>query len=296
MGFSRFTDQHAAVESATDKNTNIGISSRIHVICSLSLAWIIVKLPMELNGKTVLVTGAAKRVGREIAFTLARRGANVAIHYRSSTAAAKDVARDIQQLGVRSLAVRAELTCASDVKRMIERVISHFGQVDVLINNAAIFPKTPFEKIRELDWDRAIDTNLKGPFLCAHEVGKHFLKRAKHGQRGLIGKIVNIADWAGFRPYSDYLPYCISKAGVIALTKALALELGPHATVNAVAPGPVLLPAGFAAAEKRAVCADTPLRRVGAPADVAQTTLFLLEGSDFITGAIVPVDGGRLIA
>ena len=251
---------------------------------------------MNLNGKTVLVTGAAKRVGREIAFTLARRGANVAIHYRSSVAAAKDVVREIQQLGVQSLAVRAELTRASDVKRMIERVISHLGQIDVLINNAAVFPKTPFEKIRETDWDLAIDANLKGPFLCAHEVGKHFLKRAKHGQPGLIGKIVNIADWAGFRPYRDYLPYCISKAGVIALTKALALELGPHATVNAVAPGPVLLPANFARAEKRAVHATTPLRRVGAPADVAQTTLFLLEGSDFITGAIVPVDGGRLIA
>ena len=251
---------------------------------------------MELNGKTVLVTGAAKRVGREIAITLARRGANIAVHYRSSDTEAKKVVRELEQLGVRSLAIRAELTRASDVKRMVERVIRHFGQLDALINNAAIFPKTPFEKIREFDWDLTIDTNLKGPFLCAHEVSKHFLKRAKHGQRGLIGKIVNIADWAGFRPYCDYLPYGISKAGVIALTKALAIELGPHATVNAVAPGPVLLPAGLVAAEKRAVLANTPLRRIGRPEDVAKTILFLLEGSDFITGAILPVDGGRLIA
>ena len=251
---------------------------------------------MELNGKTILVTGAAKRVGREIAITLARRGANVVVHYRSSDTEAKKVVRELEQLGVRSFAVRAELTRANDVKRMIERVIRHFGQVDVLINNAAVFPKAPFAQIQESDWNLAIDTNLKGPFLCAHEVGKHFLKRAKHGSHGLVGKIVNIADWAGFRPYRDYLPYCISKAGVIALTKALAIELGPHATVNAVAPGPVLLPASFATSEKRAVLANTPLRRVGKPEDVAKTILFLLEGSDFITGAILPVDGGRLIA
>ena len=251
---------------------------------------------MELTGKTVLVTGAAKRVGREIACTLARRGAKIAIHYRNSGAAARKVVWELEQLGVKSLAVQAELTRSGDVKRMVERVIRQFGQIDVLINNAAVFPKTPFAQIRESDWDLAINTNLKGPFLCAHEVGKHFLNRAKNGERDLVGKIVNIADWAGFRPYRDYLPYCISKAGVIALTKALALELSPHATVNAVAPGPVLFPTDLVASEKREVRTATPLRRVGAPADVAKTVQFLLEGSDFITGAIIPVDGGRLIA
>ena len=243
-----------------------------------------------------LVTGAAKRVGREIALRLAQRGMNVAIHYRSSAAAAQTVVRELQQLGVTAVAVRAELTRAGDVQRMVAQVIRQFGQVDVLINNAAVFPKTPFAQIRESDWDRALDTNLKGPFLCAHAVGKHFLNRAKSHPRRLVGKIINIADWAGLRPYRDYLPYCISKAGVIALTKALALELGPVATVNAIAPGPVLWPPDLTAAEKRAVLAATPLRRAGTPADIAQTALFLLEGSDFITGAIVPVDGGRLIA
>jgi len=252
---------------------------------------------VELTGKTALVTGAAKRVGREIAFSLARRGANIAVHYRSSSDAAKEVTQELAQLGVKTLAVRADLTRAGDVQRMIARVLRHFGQIDVLINNAAVFPKTPFEKIRESDWDFAIDTNLKGPFLCAHAVGKYFANRAgAHRQRGVVGKIINLADWAGFRPYRDYLPYCISKAGVIALTQALAIELAPHTTVNAIAPGPVLLPPNFAAATKRRVINATPMRCVGVPADIANTVLFLLEGSDFITGTIIPVDGGRLIA
>jgi pteridine reductase len=251
---------------------------------------------MELKGKTVLITGAAWRVGRVVAGHVARRGANVAIHYRSSAGSAKEVVRELKDLGVDSLAVRAELTRAVEVKRMVGRVISHFGQIDVLINNAAVFPRTPFESIREFDWDFAIDTNLKAPFLCAHEVGKHFLDRSKRGHQGLVGKIINMADWAGFRPYRDYLPYCVSKAGVIALTKAMAIELAPHAAVNAVAPGPVLLPPDMKSSEKREALAGTPLRRVGTPEDIAKTVVFLLEGSDFITGAIVPVDGGRLIA
>ena len=251
---------------------------------------------MELTGKTVLVTGAAKRVGREIAGQLARRGANVAIHYRTSAALAKEVVREVERLGGRSLAVRAELTRAGDVQRMIARVIQQFGQIDALVNNAAVYPRTPFATIRESDWDFAIDTNLKGSFLCAHAVGRHFLKRARRRPQGVVGKIVNLADWAGYRPYRDYLPYCISKAGVIALTQALAVELAPRVTVNAVAPGPVLWPPDYTPAEKRAVLAATPLRRGGTPADVAKTVVFLLEGSDFITGAIVPVDGGRSIA
>jgi len=251
---------------------------------------------VELDGKTVLITGAAKRVGREIAFTLARRGANIAVHYRSSATDAKRVVDELQALGVKAIALRADLSSAQEVARMVKQVIKDFGRVDVLVNNAAVFPKTPFSAIRDRDWDFSLDTNLKGTFLCAHEVGKHFLSRAKKGKDGLVGKIVNIADWAGHRPYKDYLPYCVSKAGVIALTKGLAIELAPHATVNAVAPGPILLPENLDAAEKKEVMMGTPLRRVGSPQDVANTIAFLLEGSDFITGAVVPVDGGRLIA
>lgn len=251
---------------------------------------------MNLSGKTVLITGAAKRVGREIAFTLARRGANIVVHYRSSADEAVQVVDALQGKGARAIAVRAELSRTDEVRRMVRQAIKDFGRVDVLVNNAAVFPKTPFEKITEADWDVSMNANLKGSFLSAHEVGKHFLARAKKGERGIVGKIINIADWAGFRPYKDYLPYCVSKAGVIALTKALALELAPHATVNAIAPGPILLPENFDASELKEVMAGTPLRRVGSPQDVASTIQFLLEGSDFITGAIVPVDGGRLIA
>jgi pteridine reductase len=251
---------------------------------------------VQLKGKTVLITGAAKRVGRQIAVTLAQRGANIAVHYRSAAVESRQCVEELRKLGVEALMVRAELSRAAEVKRMVAAVLKKFGRIDALINNAAVFPKTPFEKIRESDWDLSIDVNLKGSFLCAHEVGKHFLSRSKRGKGGLAGKIINLADWAGYRPYKHYLPYCVSKAGVIALTKALAIELAPHATVNAVAPGPILLPENFDAAETKQVIMETPLRRVGSPQDVANTIVFLLEGSDFITGAVVPVDGGRLIA
>ncbi|HUJ80047.1 MAG TPA: SDR family oxidoreductase [Nitrospiria bacterium] len=244
---------------------------------------------MELDGRIALVTGGAKRVGRAIALALARRGAHVAFTYQTSRQEAQSLVRELTALGGKSLAIKADLRRAADAKGAVRAVVKNYGRIDILVNNAAIYPRTPWAKLDEKAWDEILTTNLRGPFLFAKAAGDRMLKQGG-------GKIINLADWAGERPYKDYLPYCVSKAGVIAMTKALALELAPVVQVNAVAPGPVLLPNDISPAGRRAVIAATPLRRIGSPEDVANAVVFLIEGSDFITGALLPVDGGRLIA
>ena len=242
---------------------------------------------MRIDGSVVLVTGGVRRVGQAIALALARRGAQVAVSYRTSAREAAATVRAIEELGACALAVRADLSRAADVQQLMRRVRQRFGRLDVLVNSAANFVRTPFERLTERDWDRAIDTNLKGPFLCA-------LHASRLMRRG--GKIINIADWAGVRPYRDYLPYCVSKAGVLGLTKALAKELAPRIQVVAIAPGPMLAPEGMLPAARARVARRVPLKRWGSPQDVANTALFLIEGTDFMTGSAVFVDGGQLIA
>ena len=244
---------------------------------------------MTLNGRVALVTGGAKRVGQTVALALARRHAHVALSYRTSAREALRTVKAMQQLGVDALAIRADLSRSADVQRLIDKVRRRFGQLDILVNSAATFDRTPYDTLTERDWDRAIDTNLKGPFLCALYASR--LMR-QHGG----GKIINVADWAGVRPYQDYLPYCVSKAGVIGLTKALAKELAPTIQVNAIAPGPILPPAAMSTSTRARIARRVPLRCWGSPHDIANTALFLIEGTDFMTGSVVFVDGGSLIA
>jgi NAD(P)-dependent dehydrogenase (short-subunit alcohol dehydrogenase family) len=245
---------------------------------------------MKLTGKTALVTGAAKRVGREIALGLARHGANIVVHYHSSGSDARRAVADIKAIGVDAIAVKANQANAREVRAAVSKAVKHFREIHVLVTSAAVYHKTPFDTLTERDWDFHIDANLKGPFLFALEVGRHMKKR------GIAGKIVTFADWAAIRPYADYLPYCVSKAGVICLTKSLAKALGPKVQVNAIAPGPVLLPPDFTENEKQAVVEATVVKRLGSPQDIVNSVLFLIEGSDFITGHTLVVDGGRLIA
>lgn len=244
---------------------------------------------VQASGKIALVTGAARRVGKAIALALAQRGAHVAISYNRSADEARQAVQEIEAHGVRGLAVRGDIRRSGEVNAMVAQVIEHFGRIDILVNNASNYYKTPFPDLTEEQWDDLVDTNLKGTFLVAKRVGDEMLKAGS-------GKIINLADWAGFRPYKDYIPYCVAKAGVIALTKALAKTLAPNIQVNAVAPGPVLLPEEFDDRVREAVVRATPLQRIGSPDDIAQTVVFLIEGSDFITGATIVVDGGRLIA
>lgn len=244
---------------------------------------------MQAAGKVAIVTGAARRVGRAIGLALAARGAHVVITYNRSAAEAQETQRDIEAHGVQGLALQADVTRRHEVEAVVRQVVDRFGRIDILVNNASNYYKTPFGSLTEEQWDDLVDTNLKGTFLMAKCVGDEMLKTGS-------GKIVNLADWAGLRPYKDYIPYCVAKAGVIALTKGLAKTLAPMIQVNAVAPGPVMLPEDFDERLRKAVIRATPLKRVGSPEDVAQTVLFLIEGSDFITGTTIMVDGGRLIA
>jgi len=244
---------------------------------------------MRLQDSVVLITGGAKRVGQAIALGLAKRGARVAFSYLTSARDAGETQRRLEREGTEALAIRADVSKTGDVKRMVETVGRTWGRLDVLVNSAANFHRTPFTALTDADWDRTMDTNLKGPFLCA-------LHASRLMRRGGRGKIINFADWAGVRPYRDYLPYCVSKAGVIGLTKALAKELAPQISVMAIAPGPILAPEGMSAAARSRVAARTLLNRWGSPADIVNTVVFLIEGTDFMTGSVVFVDGGELIA
>ena len=247
---------------------------------------------MNLKGKAVLITGT-KRVGQTVVKAVASRGAKVAVHYNRSAEAAETLVEAIradggERSGVPAMTVQADVSDAEEVRSMTAAVVEAFGSLDVLIAMASIYEKRAFEEVTEKDWDRNMAINLKGTFLCAQAAAKIMLEKG-------AGKIITIADWAAIRPYRDYLPYLVSKGGVVTLTKALAVELAPTIQVNCIAPGPVLLPEDFTEKEREAVIRATPLKRIGSPEDIAQTVLYFLEGSDFVTGAVIPVDGGRLL-
>ena len=244
---------------------------------------------MELQGRTAIVTGSAVRVGREVCLALARRGANVVVNYRSSATAAMELVEHLTRSGVGALAVQADVSRSEDVARLSAEAEARFGQVDVLVNNASIYPRTPLAALTEQEWDESIAVNLKGPFLCCLEFGRKMHARGE-------GVIINLADWAVFRPYQEYLPYLTAKGGIVTMTKAFAVELAPHVRVNAVAPGPIAPPLDLSPEEVEEARAGTLVGHWGKPADIASAVAFLIEGSDFITGAILPVDGGRLIA
>jgi NAD(P)-dependent dehydrogenase (short-subunit alcohol dehydrogenase family) len=242
---------------------------------------------VDIKGKVALITGAAVRVGRAIALELARRGARVVVHYHASELAAHEVVSIIEEVGQPAVALRADLSQSQQVEALVSESLRAFGRIDILVNNAAIFYRTPFLSVSEEDWDRHLDLNLKGVFLCCQAIAPVMLSQGG-------GCIINIADVAGVRPWAEYIPYCVSKAGVMALTQGLAKALAPTVLVNAVAPGTVLFPENYSEEDKEKVRAAIPLGREGTPEDVARTVAFLAE-SDFITGAVIPVDGGRLV-
>ncbi len=245
---------------------------------------------MRLQGKAVLVTGAARRVGRSIALALGQRGARVAIHYNKSKADAERLADDLRDsFGRDSLTVKADLTDVKQAAKMVDQVAKHFGALHVLVNNAAIYEKTPFEDVGVSDWNAHMNANLRAPFFLCQAAAPYMRKAGE-------GKIINIADWAAHRPYGGYMPYCISKAGLLCLNTALAKELAPEIQVNAILPGPVMLPENATPRTRKAVLDATLLKRLGTPDEVAKAVVFLIESADYTTGAELTVDGGRLIA
>jgi NAD(P)-dependent dehydrogenase (short-subunit alcohol dehydrogenase family) len=247
---------------------------------------------MKLAGKCVLVTGG-RRVGARLALMLAERGAHVALSYHTSRRQIEDVAADVSRLGVRGVAIQADLRQADAAEQLVVRTARELGSVDVLVNMVSEFQETPLAGLTAGEFDRSIGTNLLAPARVALAAARAMLRQPV--VEGLQGKIVNFTDWAVERPYKGFLPYFAAKGGLAALTRALAVELAPTITVNAIAPAMIDPPPQLTALEIEQIKNASPLRRVGSPGDANNLVLYLLEGTDFVTGAIYPVDGGRYL-
>ncbi len=240
---------------------------------------------MELSGRVALVTGAGVRLGREIALALARAGADVVVHYHRSRGPAEEVVREIRSLGRRAIAVGLDLAATDQLDGLVARCIDELGAVDVLINSASIFQRgTVFTETSE-SWDRHLDINLKAPFFLAQSFARR-LRPTQHGH------IIHIADWRALRPGTQYMAYTVSKAGLVTLTRSLALALAPNVQVNAIAPGGILPPPGDPGGYFARLPERIPLRRVGSPREITHAVLYLL-GSDFVTGEVIQVTGGE---
>ena len=233
----------------------------------------------SLDGKVILVTGAAKRVGRAIALRLAREGARVAIHYSSSRAEAEQTAADCNGAEL----FRADLTKVPAIEAMFADIDHRLGRLDGLVNNAARFTKFNPLDVTEADWNFIHDVNLKATFFCCREAGRRMKAQG-------YGRIVNISSLGGLRPWADHAHYCASKAGVIMLTKALAKSFAPEITVNSVAPG--VIPFGEWNDEMAGMVRATPAARVGTGDEIADAVAYFLSASNYVTGQIMAVDGG----
>jgi NAD(P)-dependent dehydrogenase (short-subunit alcohol dehydrogenase family) len=242
---------------------------------------------MQLHGRVALVTGAGRRLGRAIAAGLADRGMQLAVHYNASSTGAADLRDEIRARGGRAECFAADLTDAAAARALPERVAQTFGRLDVLVNSAALMHRLRFEETTVAQWDEVLDLNLRAVFFCTQGAARR--------RREARGRVVNLADVGGLEPWPAYAAHSVSKAGVVMLTKVLALALAPDVTVNAVAPGAVLVPESFDQETREQLARTTPLQRLGAPADVVAAVLYLLESGDFVTGATLVVDGGRAI-
>ncbi|HEX5431689.1 MAG TPA: SDR family oxidoreductase [Bryobacteraceae bacterium] len=235
--------------------------------------------PGPLNGRVILVTGAAKRIGRAIALRLAKEGARVAIHYHNSEAEARATAAECGDAPI----FRANLERVIEIERLFAQVERHFGRIDGLVNNAARFTTFDPLEMTEADWDFVDSINLKATFFCCQQAARRML--AREG-----GHIVNISSLGGLRPWSRHAHYCASKAGVIMLTRALAKAFAPKISVNSVAPG--VIPFGEPGEETKRLIEATPAKRPGTADEIAEAVVFFLTASKFITGQVLAVDGG----
>ena len=242
---------------------------------------------MRLEGTAALVTGAGKRLGQAIAIGLAQSGCDIAVHYHGSAKGAEETARAVQGAGRRAELLQADLSDAKAARGLAGQAARVFKRLDVVVNSAAIMVRQEVEAVTPESWDTTLDLNLRAMFFVSQGAIPH-LRRAK-------GKIVNMADIAGMEPWPAYVPHCVSKAGVIMLTKGLARALAPDIAVNAIAPGAVLLPEDWDEQAREHIRETTPLERLGSPADVVAAVRFLLAGTDYATGTVLVVDGGRLI-
>lgn len=241
---------------------------------------------MKIEGKVALVTGAAKRLGQAIALGLARRGANVVVHYDRSKPEAEDTAEQIKQMGRRALALHADLTDLQQIQRLVEQATHALGPIDILVNSASTFQRTAFGQVTVEQWDQLMNTNVRGPFFLAQAVGLEMKRKG-------AGKIINLSDATLPYAVADFTLYAVSKAGVEALTRGLARALAPEVQVNAILPGAILPATGQEEAGWEAAIQANILKRRGYPEDVVHAVTFLIEQGDFLTGVFLPVDGGR---
>lgn len=247
---------------------------------------------MQLRGKTVLITGG-RRVGAELALQLAERGAQVAMSYFRSRKRIEAVIADVRRRNVGGVAIQADLRQAGNATHLVEETVRELGALHVLVNMASEFHPTPFSSLTDQDFEDSLSSNLKAPYYAAVAAARAMLKNPV--EDGVQGKIVNFIDWAVDRPYRNFLPYFIAKGGVAALTRALAVELAPTVAVNGIAPAMIDPPPGMSTEDIEDIRQASPLKRVGSPADANNLVLYLLEGTDFTTGNIYRVDGGRFL-
>lgn len=237
-----------------------------------------------LDGQVALVTGAAKRIGRSIALRLAAEGAAIAVNYETSKAEAQEVVSEIRAGGGRAMEIQADVSRRNEVQRMFKAVESEFGRLDILVNNAGVFFPAKFQELTDEQWDRVMNSNLKAQFLCAQAAAPMMKKQGR-------GRIINLASLGGLLPWPSFTHYCVSKAGVIMLTRCLARALAPEILVNSVAPGTIQFP-GEAPDEE--YIRRVPLHRTGTGEDIADAVAHLAT-TEFITGQTIAVDGGRTL-
>jgi len=238
---------------------------------------------MSLSGKTILITGAARRIGRSLALAVARAGADVILHYQNSQLEAEIVRSEIEGLGRKAFLLPGDLADPAQAAGLVPRALE-YAPLFALVNNAAIFEPLAWDEISLADWNRHLAVNLTAPFLLSQSFARSL-------RTGETGRIVNILDWRASRPGADHLPYTISKAALAALTQSLALALAPQVSVNGLALGAVLPPSD--GADTQSLLAQVPARRWASLEEVDQALLFLLDGPAYVVGEILFLDGGR---
>jgi len=244
-----------------------------------------------VQGKVVLITGGAKRVGAAICRRLHGAGARLMLHYRASAGEARLLQAELNHVRANSVAlIQADLLDVGKLPSLVEQTVQSFGRLDVLVNNASSFFQTPVGEIAPADWNDLIGTNVQAPLFLSQAAAPHLRKTQ--------GCIVNITDIHAERPLKNYVVYSIAKAGLVGLTRSLARELAPEVRVNAVAPGPILWPddEGFDELSRQRIISHTPLRREGTPEDIAKAVHFLIIDAPYVTGETINVDGGRHVA
>jgi NAD(P)-dependent dehydrogenase (short-subunit alcohol dehydrogenase family) len=247
-----------------------------------------------LRGRTALITGAARRLGRASALALARAGADVAITFLESAREARETVVDLSGFGVRAFALRCDVTDESSVRSAVKDAGRELGRIDILVNNAANYETAEFERLTVRQWDAIFASNTRGPFLVTREALK-WMRRGRSQRKGAAvegAKVINMGSLGGLRPWATHAHYCSSKAALHMLTKVMAKALAPEIAVNAVAPGMIDLGEKSAAAFMRRMAKQTPMQRNGRADEIAAAVLFFATAPQFITGQILTVDGG----